>query len=230
MKKYCSLCKKPLERNDCIVCDKCGRPTTPIDIFDRVASDNCLSGKEKRLLEFIGTLNIISCIIALIEWLIICAVFSGMREDLIEQMAADLIVKTPENIAVYVSSVSVFGFLTALGTIVIIEQLGALFLGVMFLLKKAWAVQVSRVLYIINIVIYFLSGNFISGVITLYIVIKLNRIISKMEGGTEYTAAAIQAEKEEAELAADPTKWRCKSCGFINTNSFSECRSCGRWK
>ncbi len=37
MKKYCSLCKQPLANNNCIVCDKCGKPTTPIDIFDKMA-------------------------------------------------------------------------------------------------------------------------------------------------------------------------------------------------
>ncbi|MBS7369202.1 MAG: hypothetical protein KIG62_03510 [Oscillospiraceae bacterium] len=59
---------------------------------------------------------------------------------------------------------------------------------------------------------------------------KLNAILSKMEGGAEYTAAAMQAAKEEAELAADPTKWRCKFCSFINSYTVSECKSCGKWK
>ena len=94
--------------------------------------------------------------------------------------------------------------------IVVVEQLcfAALFFSVMILLKRAWAVQVSRVLYIINIIIHFLSGNIISAIITIYIVVKLNAIISKMDGGAEYTVVTMEAAKEEAEFAADPTKWR----------------------
>lgn len=230
MKKYCSLCKRPLANNNCIVCDKCGKPTTPVDIFDKMASDNCLDNKEKRMLEFIGILNIISCVISIIEWLILTAVFGNMSATLQEQMNAGLIVETAENLAAYESTLSMCGLMSTLGIIVIVEQLAALFLSIMILLKRAWAVQVSQVLYIINIIIYFLSGNIISAIITIYIVVKLNAIISKMDGGAEYTVAAMEAAKEEAELAADPTKWRCKSCGFINSYTVSECKSCGKWK
>lgn len=230
MKKYCSLCKQPLANNNCIVCDKCGKPTTPIDIFDKMASDNCLDSKEKRMLELIGILNIISCVISMIEWLILTAVLVNIRSALQEQMNAGLIVETAENLAAYQSTLSMCGLMSTLGIIVIVEQLAALFFSVMILLKRAWAVQVSRVLYIINIIIHFLSGNIISAIITIYIVVKLNAIISKMDGGAEYTAVTMQAEKEEAELAADPTKWRCKSCGFINSYTVSECKSCGKWK
>lgn len=182
------------------------------------------------MLELIGILNIISCVISIIEWLILTAVFGNIRAALQEQMNAGLIVETAENLAAYQSTLSMCGLMSTLGIIVIVEQLAALFFSVMILLKRAWAVQVSRVLYIINIIIHFLSGNIISAIITIYIVVKLNAIISKMDGGAEYTAAAMQAEKEEAELAADPTKWRCKSCGFINSYTVSECKSCGKWK
>lgn len=230
MKKYCSLCKQPLANKNCIVCDKCGKPTTPVDIFDKMASDNCLDSKEKRMLEFIGILNIISCAISIIEWLILTAVFGNMSAALQEQMNAGLIVETAENLAAYESTLSMCGLMSTLGIIVIVEQLAALFLSIMILLKRAWAVQVSQVLYIINIIIYFLSGNIISAIITIYIVVKLNAIISKMDGGAEYTVAAMEAAKEEAELAADPTRWRCKSCGFINSYTVSECKSCGKWK
>lgn len=230
MKKYCSLCKQPLANDNCIVCDKCGKPSTPIDIFDKMASDNCLDNKEKRMLEFIGILNIISCVISIIEWLILTAVLGNMSTTLQEQMNAGLIVETAENLAAYESTLSMCGLMSTLGIIVIVEQLAALFLSIMILLKRAWAVQVSQVLYIINIIIYFLSGNIISAIITIYIVVKLNAIISKMDGGAEYTVAAMEAAKEEAELAADPTKWRCKSCGFINSYTVSECKSCGKWK
>jgi|GEM_PF-5893082 len=48
--------------------------------------------------------------------------------------------------------------------------------------------------------------------------------------GTEYTIAAVEAAQEKAELAANPTKWRCKSCGFINIHTASECKSYGQWK
>ena len=230
MKYYCSLCKKPLANKSCIVCDKCGKTTTPIDIFDKMASDNCLDVKEKRTLEFIGILNIISCVISIIEWLILTAVFNNMSETLQWQMSAGLIIETEENLAAYRSTLSMCGLMSTLGVIVIIEQIAALFLSIMILLKKAWAVQVSQVLYIINIIIYFLSGNIISAIITIYIVRKLDTIISKMDGGAEYTIAAMEAAKEEAELAADPTKWRCKACGFINSYTVSECKSCGKWK
>ena len=230
MKKYCSLCKQPLANKNCIVCDKCGKPTTPVDIFDKMASDNCLDSKEKRMLEFIGILNIISCAISIIEWLILTAVFGNMSAALQEQMHAGLIVETAEKLAAYESTLSMCGLMSTLGIIVIVEQLAALFLSIMILLKRAWAVQVSQVLYIINIIIYFLSGNIISAIITIYIVVKLNAIILKMDGGAEYTVAAMEAAKEEAELAADPTRWRCKSCGFINSYTVSECKSCGKWK
>ena len=230
MQKYCSLCKQPLANSNCIVCDKCGKPTTPSDIFDKMASDNCLDSKEKRMLEFISILNIISCVISIIEWMILTAVFGNMSTTLQEQMNAGLIVETAENLSAYESTLSMCGLMSTLGIIVIVEQLAALFLSIMILLKRAWAVQVSQILYIINIIIYFLSGNIISAIITIYIVVKLNAIISKMDGGAEYTVAAMEAAKEEAELAADPTRWRCKSCGFINSYTVSECKSCGKWK
>lgn len=82
--------KKPLANLSAFACDKCGKPTTPIDIFDKMASDNCLDGKEKRMLELIGNLNIISCVISIIEWLILTAVFGNMSAALQEQMNAQV--------------------------------------------------------------------------------------------------------------------------------------------
>lgn len=71
MKKYCSVCKRPLANPNDFTCDKCGRLTTPIDLFDRTASDNYLTSKEKKLLEFIGIMNIVACAVSLIMWIVI---------------------------------------------------------------------------------------------------------------------------------------------------------------
>lgn len=117
-----------------------------------------------------------------------------------------------------------------IGTIMIVEQLGSLFFGVMILLKKAWAVQVSRVLYIVNAVLYFIGGNIISGIISVYLAIKLNGMISKMEGGSEYSRRSAEETKRAAEIANNKTVWQCKSCGYVNPIAISECKSCGKWK
>lgn len=230
MKKYCSECRRPLANPNAIVCDKCGKQTTPIDIFDRLASDNMLSSKEKKILEFIGIMGIIGCVISIIEWLIITIQFGSSAQILTEQWNAGLIEQTPENIAAYQTVKLVANGFVTIGVIVMIEQAAALFLSAMILLKRSWAVQICRVLYIINIVLYFISGNFISAIIVIYIVVKLNGIISKMEGGAEYSRVREENARIAAELAADPTKWQCKNCGFINPTTVSECKSCGRWK
>lgn len=230
MKKYCSVCKQALANSNALVCDKCGKPTTPIDIFDRLSNDNVLSDKEKKLLSFIGGMNIIVCVISLIQWIIMTASFGSLSSTLTENWNAGLIEQTPENIATYQMLTRLYGIIVTIGIIIIIEQLATVFLGVMILLKKAWAVQVCRVMYIINAVLYFLSGNFISGIIEIYLIVKLNGMLSRMEGGAEYNRITYESAKKAAEIAADPTKWQCKGCGFINPNTVSECKSCGKWK
>lgn len=182
MKKYCSHCKQPLANNNCIVCDKCGKPTTPIDLFDRMASDNYLSSKEKKLLEFIGIMNIVACVVSLIMWIVLTALYSSADKTLTAQWSAGLIKQTAENIAAYESAKQISRGFIIMGAIMIVEQIGSLLFGVMILLKKALAVQVCRILYIINAVIYLLSGNIISGIIVICLAIKLNSIIPKMEG------------------------------------------------
>ena len=79
------------------------------------------------MLELIGILNIISCVISIIEWLILTAVFGNIRAALQEQMNAGLIVETAENLATYQSTLSMCGLMSTLGIIVIVEQLAALF-------------------------------------------------------------------------------------------------------
>lgn len=230
MKKYCSICKQPLADKNALVCDKCGRPTTPIDIFDRLSADNVLSGKEKKLLSFIGGMTIVVCAISLLQWIIMTASFSSLSGTLTENWNAGLIEQTEENIMSYQMLKRLYGAFITIGIIFIIEQLAMVFLGVMILLKKAWAVQVCRVMYIINAVLYFLSGNIICGIIEIYLIVKLNGILSKMEGGAEYNRITYETAKKAAEIAADPTKWQCRGCGFINPNTVSECKSCGKWK
>lgn len=230
MKKYCSVCKRPLENPTAFACDKCGKPTTPIDIFDRVASDNYLTSKEKRLLEFIGIMNIVACIVSLIMWIVITSLYANADKTLTAQWNAGFIEQTAENIAAYEMSKMVCRGFVIIGTFMIVEQLGSLFFGVMILLKKAWAVQVSRVLYIVNAVLYFIGGNIISGIISVYLAIKLNGMISKMEGGSEYSRRSAEEAKRATEIANDKSVWQCKSCGYVNPIAISECKSCGKWK
>ncbi|MDE7363008.1 MAG: hypothetical protein K2N38_13865 [Oscillospiraceae bacterium] len=230
MKKYCSVCKQPLANPNAFACDKCGKPTTPIDFFDRVASDNYLSGKEKKLLEFIGIMNIVACVISLIMWIVLVSLFASAGKTLTAQWNAGLIEQTVENAAaVEVSKMITRGFVI-IGVIMIIEQLGSLFFGVMILLKKVWAVQVSRVLYIVNAVLYFIGGNIISGIISVYLAVKLNGMISRMEGGSEYNRRSAEDAKKAAEIANDKTVWQCKNCGYVNPIAMSECKSCGKWR
>lgn len=230
MKKYCSVCKQPLANPNAFACDKCGKPTTPIDFFDRVASDNYLSGKEKKLLEFIGIMNIVACVISLIMWIVLVSLFASAGKTLTAQWNAGLIEQTVENAAaVEVSKMITRGFVI-IGVIMIIEQLGSLFFGVMILLKKVWAVQVSRVLYIVNAVLYFIGGNIISGIISVYLAVKLNGMISRMEGGSEYNRRSAEDAKKAAEIANDKTVWQCRNCGYVNPIATSECKSCGKWK
>lgn len=230
MKKYCSECKQPLANPAAFICDKCGKPTKPMDIFNRVASDNYLSSKEKSLLEFIGLMNILSCFISVIEWIVIISVCARSNNSLAAQWEMGLIVQTTDNIARFEAARLLYKTLIVIGTIYIFEQLGSLLFGVMILLKKAWAVQVCRVLYIINAVLYFLAGNIISFIIVLVMASKLSNIISKMEGGSEYNRRHAEEAIRAAEIAADKTVWQCKNCGYVNPVSAAECKSCGKWK
>lgn len=230
MKKYCSVCKRPLADPNAFICDKCGKPTKPLDIFNRLASDNFLSSKEKSLLEFIGFMNILSCVISMFEWIVIISICAHSDSVLAAQWEAGLVVQTTDNIARYQTARLLYKTLTVIGTVYIFEQLGSLFFAVMILLKKVWAVQVSRVLYIINAVLYLISGNIISFVIVLSLALKLKSIISKMEGGSEYNARRAEEAIRAAEIAGDKNVWQCKSCGYVNPVSASECKSCGKWK
>ena len=230
MKKYCSECKRPLADPNVFTCDKCGRPTKPIDLFDRVASDNYLSSKEKSLLEFIGIMNIVSCVISLIECLVVVSLCAHADKTLVMQWDAGLVVQTAENIARFETARLLYKMLRTIGLIYIFEQLGSLFFGVMVLLKKAWAVQVLRVLLIINAVLYLPAGNVISFIIAVSMAIKLRSIISKMEGGSEYNRRHAEDIMRSDYIASNKTIWQCKSCGYVNPISASECKSCGKWK
>ena len=229
MKKYCSECRQPLADPQSMVCDKCGRPTTPVGVFDTMASENCLSGGEKRGLEIIGIVNIAACVISLIQWIVMLVSFADARAQVTALMSSQLF-PTAEEMASYRASIMVCNVFTVMGVIMLLLQLAAAALGVMIFLKKVWAVRTASVMYIINVVLYVISGNIISAALTIYLIVKLNSILSKMAGGAEYIAQAEKLAKEEAEIAADRTKWRCKSCGFINGISSSECKSCGKWK
>lgn len=230
MTKYCSVCKKPLADPNAFTCDKCGKPTTPIDIFYRLASDNCLSSKEKKLLEFIGIMTIVACAVSIIMQFVMTALFSGASKELTAQWNAGLIEQTAENAAAYESMKRLFNVFVIFSVITLTEQAGTLFFGVMILLKKAWAVQVCRVLYIINAVLYLLGGNIISGIIAIYLSIKLGGVISKMKGGSEYNRRSAEDAKKAAEIANDKTVWQCKNCGYVNPIAMSECKSCGKWR
>lgn len=230
MKKYCSVCKHPLANPNAFTCDKCGKPTKPMDIFNRVASDNYLSAKEKTLLEFIGIMNIVACVVSIVEWIVIISIFSHTDKLMVSQWDAGLVVQTAENIAAFEASRHINKIFITIGTFMIAEQLGTLFFAVMILLKKSWAVQVCRVLYIFNAVLYLLAGNIISGIIVICMAVKLNGIIAKMEGGSEYDWRAAEESKRAADIANDKTVWQCKNCGYVNPIARSECRSCGKWK
>ena len=230
MKKYCSVCKQPLANPNAFACDKCGKPTTPIDFFDRVASDNYLSEKEKKLLELIGILNIVACVISIITWIVTVSLFASVAKNLTAQWNAGLIEQTAENAASVEAAKMLSSGCVVIGVIMIVEQLGSLFCGIMILLKKTWAVQVCRVLYIINAVLYFIGGNMISGIISIYLAVKLNGMISRMEGGSEYSRRSAEDAKKAAEIANDKTVWQCKNCGYVNPVAISECKSCGKWR
>lgn len=230
MKKYCSVCKQPLANPNAFTCDKCGKPTTPVDLFERAASDNYLSGKEKKLLEFIGIMTIVACVISLITLIVAVSLFASVEKNLTAQWNAGLIEQTAENAAALESSKIMSRSIVIIGVIIIIEQLGSLFCGVMILLKKAWAVQVCRILYIINAVLYFIGGNIISGIISVYLAVKLNGMISRMEGGSEYSRRSAEDAKKAAEIANDKTVWQCRNCGYVNPIAMSECKSCGKWR
>lgn len=230
MKKYCSVCKHPLANPNAFTCDKCGKPTKPMDIFNRVASDNYLSAKEKTLLEFIGIMNIVACVVSIVEWIVIISIFSHTDKLMVSQWDAGLVVQTAENIAAFEASRHINKIFKTIGTFMIAEQLGTLFFAVMILLKKAWAVQVCRVLYIFNAVLYLLAGNIISGIIVICMAVKLNSIITKMDGGSEYSHRSAKEAKRASEIANDKTVWQYKSCGYVNPIAISECKSCGKWK
>ena len=230
MKSYCSVCKQPLANKNNAVCDKCGKPTVPVGFFDRYESDNCLDRSDKKLLEFIGIINIAACVLSLIEMIILIVSFSSAKNALVSSMEMGAIQQTAENMAIYKSYMSMYTILIVVGVIVAIEQLVSGVLGVMLFLKRVWAVHIAKVLYIVNVVINFLSGNIISGVLVIVLIVKLNSILDKMDGGNQYYVVSSAKAKAQAELEADATKWRCKSCGFINHIATSECKSCGKWK
>lgn len=227
MKKYCSECMLPLAYPAAVTCDKCGKPTRPIDIFERVTSDDHLTSKDKKLFGFVGVMNIAASVIALIWTLIMIAAVSDGITGLVYKLDAGLV--EPENILRFRALILFWRSVVILSVILAVEQLVTLFFSVMILLKKAWAVHVCRVLYLVNTVLYFLLANLISFVISLCTTIKLSNFISKMDGGSEYNRRAEDVAKA-AYIASDKTVWQCKSCGYVNPVSASECKSCGKWK
>lgn len=226
MKKYCSVCRKPLADPNAAICDKCGKPTMPVDFFNRAASDNILSSREKTLLEVIGIFTVVACAFSIFQCLLINGIFANQIKQLQYQIEIGWIENSPENLAkigAYSATANVFKIIT---TFIIIEQLATAVLGIMVALKKAGAVRIAQVIYIINAVLYLLSANIISAVIEIVLAVKLGGIISKMKGGLKYAEAAESA----ADVPFDPANWQCKFCGYINPNTISECKSCGKWK
>lgn len=229
MKKYCSECRKPLANPRIAVCDKCGKPTTPKGFFSRFESGNMLSDTEKKVLNLIGELSIISSVLLFIEMLSI-TIASGNGLKKLSLMWELGLVRTEEQIAAYQSDKLRNTLLLIAGIAFMLAAAAMLFYSVMFLLKRPWAFKIARTLYIADFAVELASLNLVSAGITLVILSKLKGLDAKMEGGSEYTYYKAQRDKQAAEVAADRTKWQCKSCGYVNTTADSQCRSCGKYK
>ena len=226
MKKYCSECRLPLASSAAVTCDKCGKPTRPTNIFERIAGDEYLSPKDKKLLGFIGALDIAACVISMLWTLLVIVVITEVSARLADRLSMGLI--EPEYVERFRFMLVFYRNFVIFSVITVVEQLVTLLFSVMILLKKEWAVQVCRGLYLVNAVLYFLFGNLISFAMGLYLTIRLSGFISKLERGSEYDRRAENVMRS-AYIASDKTVWDCRSCGYVNPVSASECKSCGKW-
>ncbi len=146
MKKYGSVCRKPLTDPNAAICDKCGKSTTLVDFFNKSASDNILSSREKTLLEVIGIFTVVACAFSICECLLINGIFANQIKQLQYQIEIGWLENSPENLAqigAYLAAANVFKIITI---IIIIEQLATVVLGTMAALKKAGAVRAAQVI------------------------------------------------------------------------------------
>lgn len=195
MKKYCSECKLPLAYPAAVTCDKCGKPTRPMDIFERVAIDGFLPLKDKKQFRLIGVMNIAACVISMLWELLMLAVAARFGGDLSDGSPMPNFFSF--KFWVFLFLVVRYKILGFFGGVIIVWQIGTLFFSVMILLKKAWAVQICRELYFVNAVVYFVLGNPIGFALGLCIAVKLDGFFSKMEAARNTINAAPE----------------CKSCG-----------------
>lgn len=229
MKKYCSECRKPLANPETPFCDKCGKPTTPKGFFTRFESGNMLSDTERKVLNVIGVLSCISAVLLFIEMLSL-AIASGKGLKQIALLWDAGLVRTEDQIAAYLSDRIRNTLLMIVGIVFVLIAAAMLFYSVMFLLKRPWAFKIARGLYIASLVVELVSLNISSAALTFIILYKMKGLGDKMEGGSDYTYYKEQQEQQVAEIAADRTKWLCKSCGYVNTTADAQCKSCGKYK
>lgn len=228
MKKYyCSECKKKLENKNNAVCDKCGRPTTPVGFIQRFEEKNILDPEDKKLLKFIGMATLITSIIS---FCYSCIMIPIIASNIEYYSVMKLFLTKEEDISAfntYIGTLSIALVLFVL--LLLIELFYIVFGGAMYLMKSK-AIKLSKTLYIIDLIIDFLSGSIWGIVVDIWILTKIGDIIPKISGGSEYEYHAKKEKEKQAAIDNDTTKWRCKSCGYINSSSVSECKSCGKYK
>lgn len=233
MKRYCSSCKQPLANPDNAICDKCGNRTEPIGYFERFETDNYLSEKDKNTVKFIGWFNVVGCLLLLFVNVVQYLNIRAELESLRYMWDIERIEQTAENLQ-YIREYSAYHLASAISLAVMaIDYAFTIFLGIMILLKKSWALRVARVLYVINAILNILALDIAGFIITMILASKLKKVLAKMHGGEEYNNMKYEADKKQvaqAAISADTSVWQCKSCAYINPNSASECKSCGKWK
>ncbi len=228
MKKYyCSECKKQLANKNDALCDKCGKPTTPVGFIQRFEEKNILDETDKKLLRLIGMVTLITSVITLVYSAIMISVFSDYVEyySLLKLLLSEAedIASCNTYIGIYTVGIVIFVFL------VLVELFYIIFGGGLYLMK-AKAIKISKTLYIIDLIVDVLSLSIWGVVVDIWILTKIGDIIPKVAGGSEYEYHAKKEREKQAAIDNDSTKWRCKSCGYVNTSSDSECKSCGKYK
>lgn len=222
MKWYCSECGAKLPNKNVALCERCGQLTTAVaqrkpkeQEENAHEQENFLTDGDKKLLRFIGVLSIVSSsVIILIVTIMLIVVVWLLNGSIAEQDVANNIVLTV--------------MVVIIDSIAVAEQIAIIIFSIMVCRAKQWAVIILRIMYTINAITSFIMFNIIGGVLCLVILSKIKTIMTRMKGGSEYNYKMKLRRDDERRLQEDPTRWRCKFCGYINDISSSECKSCGR--
>lgn len=245
MKKYCSECKKPLENPRNAICDKCGKKTVPTAFYERFSSIAAMDKKDKNMLHIIGIANIVTGVMTIIQIFMLLEMLEANVESLTYSLSKGFLPDTGETRQMVSSAVSSAQAANVVGVVLMIAELFFALLGVLLVMKISFAIKTASIFYAVNIVLYLVPLNIMASVMLIYgfnflpqliaadivgvtaslfLLIEMRKLVKKLKSYDAHT-------KEYATVKNEPTPgWQCNICGYLNPDSLSECKSCGKYK